>query len=214
MSKNKLITVWKDSFKEKKITKELIITVIFFVLISGFFTSFLNYNETRTGFTLQDPILRLLTPVDLTAIIFILIYGSVFTALIILIYDPSRLLFALQVYSLVLLIRMLLMYLLPLNPPEGLLPLKDPIVELFGTGKTLSRDLFFSGHVATLFLLFLLFDKKIYKTVFLAFTLLVAAALLFQHVHYTIDVITAPFFVYASYKIVLNFKNKLNTENR
>lgn len=104
MSKNKLVAVWKNSFKEKNFTKELIITIIFFVLISGFFTSFLNYNETRTGFTLQDPVLRLLTPVDLTAIIFILIYGLVFTALIILIYDPLRLLFALQVYSLVLIL--------------------------------------------------------------------------------------------------------------
>ncbi|MCH8325510.1 MAG: hypothetical protein IIB83_02930 [Bacteroidetes bacterium] len=209
MNKNKLVAVWKNTLKEKIFIKELIITIIFFVLISGIFTSFLTYNETRTGFTLHDPILQLLFPVELTVIIFILIYASVFTALIILLYNPSRLLFTLQVYSLVLIIRMLLMYLMPLNPPEGLLPLQDPFVELFGTGETLSRDLFFSGHVATLFMLFLVFDKKIYKSFFLASTILVGTALLFQHVHYTIDVITAPFFVYASYKIVFNFKQKL-----
>ena len=211
MSRNKLIAVWKDSFKEKKFTWELIVTIIFFVIISSIITNFLTYNETRTGYTLSDPILWLLPPVELTVIIFIIIYASVFTALIILFYNPSLLLFTLQVYSLVLIVRMLLMYLLPLNPPEGLLPLQDPFVELFGTGETLSRDLFFSGHVATLFMLSLVFDKKIYKSFFLASTLLVGTALLFQHVHYTIDIITAPFFVYVSYRIVLNFKQKIKS---
>ena len=211
MSRNKLIAVWKDSFKEKKFTWELIVTIRLFVIISSIITNFLTYNETRTGYTLSDTILWLLPPVELTVIIFIIIYASVFTALIILFYNPSLLLFTLQVYSLVLIVRMLLMYLLPLNPPEGLLPLQDPFVELFGTGETLSRDLFFSGHVATLFMLSLVFDKKIYKSFFLASTLLVGTALLFQHVHYTIDIITAPFFVYVSYRIVLNFKQKIKS---
>ena len=192
---------------------ELIITIIFFVLISSFFTSFLTYNETRVGFTLNDPILNKLPSIDLTIFIFVFIYLSVLFGLFILIKSPRQLLFAFQIYSLVLLIRLCLMYLLPLNPPNGIIPLQDPFVELFGTGKTLLRDLFFSGHTATLFLLFLVIEKKTYKVFFLISTFLVAIALLFQHVHYTIDIVTAPFVVYASYRIVYLFKKKLELQN-
>jgi len=213
MSEKKLFTVWKESFKEKNFIIELIITIIFFVLISSFFTSFLTYNEKRTGFTLNDPILSKLSPIDLTIFIFILIYFSVLVGLFNLIKSPKQLLFAFQIYSLVLLIRLCLMYLLPLNPPNGIIPLQDPFVELFGTGKILLRDLFFSGHTATLFLLFLVIEKKTYKTFFLISTFLVAIALLCQHVHYTIDVITAPFIVYASYRIIYLFKKKLRLKN-
>ena len=213
MSRNKLFAVWRNSFEEKKFKNELIITIIFFVLISSFFTSFLTYNETRVGFTLNDPILNKLPSIDLTIFIFVFIYLSVLFGLFILIKSPSQLLFAFQIYSLVLLIRLCLMYLLPLNPPNGIIPLQDPFVELFGTGKTLLRDLFFSGHTATLFLLFLVIEKKTYKVFFLISTFLVAIALLFQHVHYTIDIVTAPFVVYASYRIVYLFKKKLELQN-
>jgi len=41
--------------------------------------------------------------------------------------------------------------LVPLEPPPGQIPLADPLVAL-GTGVTLQKDLFFSGHVATLVL--------------------------------------------------------------
>ena len=212
MKKGKLLDTWTKSIKEKNFIWELVITLILFVCISSFFTDFLTYNETRTGITLPDPILQLFPPIDLTVLIFILIYASVITALITLIYNPPKLIFAFQVYSLVLVTRLFFMYLLPLNPPDGLIPLQDPFVELFGSGETLLRDLFFSGHIATLFMLFLLFDKKFYKVIFLTSTLLVAAALLFQHVHYTIDIATAPFFVYASYRIVCLFKKKMNLQ--
>ncbi len=209
MIENKLIDVWKNAFKEKKFISELIITVIFFILISAFFTNFLTYNETRTGFTLNDPILNILPSTDLTIFIFVLVYLSVLLGLIVLIKTPNQFLFVFQVYSVVLLVRLTMMYLLPLNPPEGIIPLQDPFVELFGTGETLLRDLFFSGHTATVFLLFLVIEKKIYKAIYLIGTFLVAIALLYQHVHYAIDVIAAPFFVYASYGIVYLFRKKL-----
>ena len=64
-------------------------------------------------------------------------------------------------------VRMCAMYMLPLDPPVNMIILNDPLVEFFGTGQTLTKDLFFSGHTATLFILFLVSEKKIYKTIFL-----------------------------------------------
>jgi len=94
------------------------------------------------------------------------------------------------------------MYLLPLEPPANMIILNDPLVEFFGTGQALTKDLFFSGHTATLFILFLVSEKKIIKTVFLISTIAVAIAVLLQHVHYSIDVLAAVFFTYACYNFL------------
>ena len=121
---------------------------------------------------------------------------------------PDKLILALQSYSVMLILRMTVMYLTPLDPPEKLIALNDPFVQLFGTGQVLTRDLFFSGHTATLFLLYLITGKKWLKYIFLICTILVGIFVLLQHVHYTVDVIAAPVFAYTSYRIVLAIKSK------
>jgi membrane-associated phospholipid phosphatase len=103
---------------------------------------------------------------------------------------------------------MIAMYSLPFDPPSSMIPLKDPFVQLFGTGKLLTRDLFFSGHTATLFLLFLVVDKKPYKQLFLFLTVLVAVSVILQHVHYFIDVLAAPFFTFGCFIIVKSIREK------
>ena len=48
------------------------------------------------------------------------------------------------------------MWATPLDPPPGMIVLEDPLVQLFGgASRPLTRDLFFSGHTSTMFLLFL-----------------------------------------------------------
>jgi len=132
-------------------------------------------------------------------------------AIVSLINYPDRLLFALQLYSLMAIVRIIAMFLLPLNPPEQMIILKDPFVEFFGSGNTLTKDLFFSGHTATLFILYLVSENKIIKIIFLISTILVAVFVLLQHVHYTIDVFAAIFFTYACYSLLEKVKhNKVN----
>lgn len=75
-------------------------------------------------------------------------------------------------------------------------------LQLFGKGEILTKDLFFSGHTGTLFLLFLLVENKYLKTIFLAATILVGSAVLLQHVHYSVDVFVAPFVAYGSFRII------------
>jgi membrane-associated phospholipid phosphatase len=93
------------------------------------------------------------------------------------------------------------MYTLPLEAPLTMIALKDPFIEFFGNGQTLTKDLFFSGHTATSFLLFLAMKNKYIKPIFLAISISMAIFVLMQHVHYTVDVIAAPFFSYGSYMI-------------
>lgn len=199
---------WKEFLSDKKNKVELIVSLILLAIVLTGLANFVNYIELRTGVVLSDPILNLFNPIGLTWIIFGLIYISLIVAIITLIENPQRLIFALQLYTLMALVRIAAMFLLPLEPPEKIILLRDPFVEFFGSGQTLTKDLFFSGHTATLFILFLVSEKKIIRTIFLISTIVVALCVLLQHVHYTIDVLAALFFTYACYKILLdlNFK--------
>ena len=199
---------WKTYLSNQKSRTEFFFTIIILALVLISFSQFLLFIEGRTGVILSDPILNLFSPIDLTWLTFTLIYLSLLTALFELVKAPERLLLALQCYGMMVIFRTIAMYLMPLEAPSTLLPLNDPFVQLFGGGNILEKDLFFSGHTATLFLLFLLIKKRKLKIIFLIFTLLVAVSVILQHVHYSIDVFVAPFFAYTSYKIILYFKEK------
>jgi hypothetical protein len=172
------------------------------------YPAFLNYVETRKGFILNDPLLNVLPAADLTWIIFGLIYSSLAAALIYFFQKPHSLVKILQAYSLLIVIRIIAMNFAAFEPPIDMIPLTDPFVEFFGTGNLLTKDLFFSGHTATIFLFYLFTENKYLKIFFFISTLAVAVAVLLQHVHYTIDVITAPFFSYLVFVIINYLQNK------
>jgi len=205
---------WKEFFKSSK--TEIIITLIFLIVVLIVFSNFLEYVEERQGVSLPDPILNLFNPVDLTWLTFGLIYTSLIIAIINFTKEPIKLLLAIQSYVLLLVFRLIVMYVTPLDAPVKLLSLNDPFVQFFGSGKILTKDLFFSGHTATLFLLFLIADKKFIKAFFLCSTLVIGVAVILQHVHYSVDVLTAPFFAYTSYRIVciINKNLTVNTAAR
>lgn len=204
------IMSWIEIFKDKKSIADFIVTILFVVFVVVVFPEFLLFIEEREAVVMFDPFLNLFNPIDLTWTTFALIYFSVIAAIISLINKPTYLFLALQSYGVMLLFRMLVMYLSPLEAPEKIIPLHDPFVQMFGTGDILTKDLFFSGHTATMFVLFLAVKNKILKVIFLITTILVGLAVILQHVHYTVDVVAAPFFSYASYKIVLGIKKYLN----
>lgn len=199
---------WKAFLKVKQNRTELILTLVLLVIVLTILANFLNYVETRNGVVLPDPILNLFNPIDLTWLTFALIYVSLIVGITTLFPEPEKLVFALQLYVFMVIVRIVAMYLLPLNPPAQMILLKDPFVELFGTGKTLTKDLFFSGHTATLFILFLVSQKKTIRYIFLISLIIVAVSVLLQHVHYTIDVFAALFFTYDCYELLIKMKNK------
>jgi hypothetical protein len=75
------------------------------------------------------------------------------------------------------------------------------------------NDLFFSGHVAIMFLGFLMFEGKI-KYLFLALSIIMAFVVLTMHIHYSIDVFSAFFITYGSYKIGDYFHKKHFQKNK
>ncbi len=201
---------WKEFSGNKKFRVEFFISVVLLISVVTALANFLNFVEARNGFSFNDPILKLYEPLDLTWIIFGLIYISLFAAVISLYKKPDKLVLAFQAYTIMTLFRIIAMYLLPFNPPAKMIPLTDPVVEIFGTGQLLTKDLFFSGHTATIFLLFLLSELKSLKVIFLTSSILVGICVLLQHVHYSIDVFAAPFFAYGSYRLTIKVQRKIS----
>ena len=201
---------WKSFFNIKRNRNEFILTIILLAILMISFSQFLQFIEKRNGAVLPDPLLNIFSPIDLTWLTFSLIYLSIIVFLISIIKEPDKLLTAMQAYGLMVIFRTIAMYLVPLEPPETMLLLNDPFVQLFGKGEILTKDLFFSGHTATLFLVFLLTEKKTLKFIFLISTFIVGISVLLQHVHYSIDVFVAPFVAYSSYRIIKIYREKIS----
>lgn len=165
------------------------------------FPRFLAYIESRPGVRIADPVLYLFTPLDLTWVTFALIYAGLVVALIVLSRHPVRFLLALQAYTIMVVVRMVVMYVAPFEPPATMIPLNDPFVQLFGSGQILTKDLFFSGHTATLLVLAFAADRPWLRFSYFAMAGLVGVCVILQHVHYTADVLVAIPFAYLAYRL-------------
>jgi membrane-associated phospholipid phosphatase len=163
--------------------------LIIVVTILSFFPVFFRTIEERHGIVLNDPILRWLPPHNISVPLFILIWALTILAIVRSVQNPRIFLTFTWAFILLSLFRMLTITLVPLDPPVGLIGLMDPLSNAFYGDKFVTKDLFFSGHTSTVFLLALCLPGRIDKRLGLAITFGVASLLLVQHIHYTIDVL-------------------------
>ena len=162
---------------------------------------FYHFIQQRPGQRLADPLLALLPVHDVSAPTFALIYGAIAATLAYLLPRPQRLLQALWAYYFLQLMRMLTLWLLPLEPPTTLVILHDPVMDrIFEvTTQPIVRDLFFSGHTATMVLLTLVGRGQKWRWILGLMSMAVGILVLVQRVHYSYDVLAAPFFAWAAY---------------
>lgn len=166
--------------------------------VPGFF----HYIQQRPGLLLPDPLLDLLPRHDVANFIFIVMYGAVVVGVGWLICHPALFLRGLWALFLLLLLRMLTIWAVPLLPPATMLPLPDPLTAyLFhaSVSEAITKDLFFSGHTATVALLALAVRGRWWRGVLWLATVAVAVAVLVQRVHYSYDVLAAPLFAWLAY---------------
>ena len=198
---------WRNVWKDASFRRRFLLTLTGMLTTVFALGVFLDFIEQRSGIVLADPLLDLFSPVDVTWLTFLIIYLSAVTAVASLATRPDSLTRAMQAYILIMVMRIISMYMLPLDPPPMLIPLADPFVESLSSG-TLTRDLFFSGHTSTLLLFFLTAEGKTLRNLFLGATILVGVCVLIQHVHYTIDVLAAPVYSYTGYRISIMLSRK------
>ncbi|MBI4819960.1 MAG: hypothetical protein HY791_27040 [Deltaproteobacteria bacterium] len=193
---------WRTALRDRSFQKLLGLTAFALTVTAVGFSSLVRFVEARPGVELVDPILALLPRVDLTWPIFLLVYCSIGAALIGARSSPHHVLLMFQVWTITTLFRGVVMFVTPLDDPEGAIVLVDPITTFFFRATSApTKDLFFSGHTSTLFILYLTAQRPKLRAGFLIGTISMGLAVLIQRVHYTVDVLAAPFFVYASYVI-------------
>jgi hypothetical protein len=157
--------------------------------------------EKRQGIVLNDWVLAAVTPHNVSALIFIVIWGMGLLILCRAIFKPEIYITYVWALIFVSIIRMITISLFALDPPTGLIPLVDPLTGLFYGGANITKDLFFSGHIATVTLIFLCLEKRNDKIVAFFSILVIAALLIIQHIHYTIDILASPVITYTCYRL-------------
>lgn len=200
--------IWQKELEDNQFKFAAIIAPIVVVITMVIFTRFLNFVELRPGIILPDPLLELFPPVDISWFTFAVMYSSLIFGIISLAPYPKALIAAVISYIVMIYVRIPAMWSTPLEPPATILPLIDPVVSEIGVGRLMTKDLFFSGHTATILLIYLNSQNKIWKRIFLAATIIIAICVLVQHVHYTVDVIAAPFFGYCAFLIAKKITKK------
>jgi len=196
--------VWNSRVKRLQLTAIMILIPVFSLSLPWFF----SFVEKRKGVVLNDWVLAHIPPHNVSVLIFIIIWSMIGLILYRSVYNPSIFIAYCFTLAMVTTARVLCISLVPLSPPVGLIPLSDPLSGAFYGEASVTKDLFFSGHTATLTLIFLCLQKPGDKIVSFLATVTVAFLLLVQHIHYTVDVISAPVIVYLLYRFNYYFLYK------
>jgi hypothetical protein len=204
-------TDWQVAWGSTRFRVHFILAVLGIIAFAASLPYF--FNEIllpKPGVQLDDPILNFFSPKDWSIEIFVLLYSITVISLLLNIKKPNTLLVMFQMYTVVNFMRMASLYLFTLEAPNGTIPLSDPFLTVFAYGKEVYvKDLFFSGHISTLCILFLVEERKIMKGLIFILTILVAVLLASQRVHYTLDMVAAPLISWLVFRFFMWFDESL-----
>jgi len=192
---------WKSAWENKIFRRRTYTGMILLAVILCAFPIFFQAIERRQGAVLNDWLVGSIPAVNVSIPIFICIWSTILLVIIRSLKQPSFFITVLYTYCIISIFRFITISMVELNPPAGLIPLIDPLSNPFYGKGFVTKDLFFSGHTSTLFVMYLCFDQKIDKYFSLVTSTIVGILVLVQHVHYTIDVLAAPIFAFFALKI-------------
>ncbi len=207
--------IWKETWNTPHKKQQIVIGTVIMLIVVFIMPHFFNLIEQRKGIVLNDWLLAIIAPRNVSIVIFALIWAMILLIIVRAIRDPSIYITYCWAYAFVCIARLTSISFVPLDPPLGLIRLTDPLTGVFYGNSNITKDLFFSGHTATLTLIFLCLKSRNDRIIAFTATVAVAFLLLVQHIHYTIDVLTAPIFAYGFYRGTRYFlikNNKLRNE--
>lgn len=150
-----------------------------------------NYAALSASNSVTDIILDNIPTINTEAIFVEGIFIFIFFLAWLLIKEPKRIPFALKSIALFVIVRSIFISLTHIGPsPSHAIILEDSYIRYF----TFTGDLFFSGHTGLPFLMSLMFwNNKPLRIAFILTSLFFGTAVLFGHLHYSIDVFAAFF---------------------
>jgi PAP2 superfamily C-terminal len=205
---------WTATWQMSDFRQKLKISVLSVVLILSFLPFFFDWIEARHGTQLHDWVLDKIPPRDMSLGVFGLLWGWGLWAIWRSLRNPYIILHYFAGYAILALIRIITITAFPLEPPLGLIVLQDPISNQFYGDKFITKDLFFSGHTSGLLLIGLCLYGKIEKWLVYVSGVFIGLFLMMLHVHYTIDIVVAPFGAYLSYWLAKKILNSSPSQSR
>ena len=201
---------WKEALSTSGYVTKLVTAIAVFVAGALQFPTYFRNIQKRTGADLNDFILAYIPSIDVSTYIFAIIYGLLIYMLLRVLMKPQLFLLFAITFVIETVFRMTTIYLFPLNPPANLVILHDTFAEMliYGDTEPITKDLFFSGHTSTMVMICLFVEGRRNKIISIIATFALAALLLIQHVHYSVDIIGALFFTYISYLIARQIVNR------
>jgi PAP2 superfamily C-terminal len=188
-----VISAWKIALHNRRFVAWFLFALTTIVLIISFVEwYFQNIILNKPGFVIPDFVLDQFEPRDWSLEIMTLIYGALFIGIATNLGNPWRFLLGISTFAIVFWLRMIAMYLFTLEAPSGVIPLSDPFLTLIVYNKSdFVKDLFFSGHVSSMCVATAVEIHKKIKWLLAVMTVTMGVLILWQHVHYTIDVVAA-----------------------
>ncbi|MHA8065094.1 phosphatase PAP2-related protein [Aquirufa sp. ROCK2-A2] len=190
---NSLRTHWSIAWKDSFFRWNFIGALAYFAIFPWKADDYFQWIQKREGIQLYDWLLQILPAVNVSYPIFGIIYLSVIYLLCQLLQDPKKFLWFAWAFNLETSLRFITIYCIPLNPPSDLIVLNDPLAEIFiyGENFAITKDLFFSGHTATMVFVWVFLRNRIEKQIAFVLGISLIGFLLLQHIHYSIDIIGA-----------------------
>jgi len=188
-----------------------VVSAVFVSAVAFIFMQFLSFHESvveQRGIMFNDPVFRWFPKMDCSIPIFTITYGSIILYAIL---DRNTQYFLAKLmtgYGILMLFRILTLSIFPLKEPAELIYLQDPFLnDLIYPGR-MTVDLFFSGHMGLLLLLYF-FSKRM---IFIVLAVILGCLLLVQRIHYSIDVLAAIPFAYISFIVTIQLIKRLSKE--
>lgn len=161
-----------------------------------------DYSQRPTSSYVGDLVLDNIPVIDLSFIIIEVALMAIVLGTLFVFSKPRYVLFTLKAVALFIIVRAIFISLTHVGiHPENIAPGLGFFDGIY-TYLNFQTGLFFSGHTGLPFLVSLIFwDNLRVRYVLLTLSLVFAVAVLLAHIHYSIDVLAAPFMAYGIYHI-------------
>ncbi len=198
----------RSSFGIQTLAQFALSASLFWSVLQFYTKTVLPYIERRRN-TVQiyDPILVRMPCFDTTnavnqiehACMVVFIPAMLYTVLWV---DPWHAPLVSLSWSMLFLLRSLTLYVCPFQIPEGHIHLQDPMQTHFiKREQCFDNDMFFSGHCSALFMMGLTSGFPCLQWFFIFSMLVTTVLMMISRIHYTVDLIVAPFMAFGCYHL-------------
>jgi hypothetical protein len=192
---------YKGFFTREHIRSLLIGFIMFGLAVVFQFYASAYVNRTPSN-SVSDIFLSNLPVINLDPLIIEGAFLAILISVLLILSKPSYILFTIKAAALFIATRAVFIAVTHIGIYPGQINPDTGFFDRLYTGLGLEAGFFFSGHTGLPLLMGLIFWKnKFWRYFYIAIAGIFGIAVLFAHVHYTIDVLAAPYMTYSIYKL-------------